>query len=230
MDPAERVAVEAKAAQERIGPMIRRTYLARSRWLSELTGADVLLKLENLQVTGSFKIRGAFNALLSAPERQRRRGVVAASTGNHGAATAHAAAMLGVPCEVVVPSGASKTKTALIQRAGATLVDGGESIVGCELYGRTRSQEIGALYVPPYNDWAVVAGQATAGLEIVEDAGEPCDAVYVPVGGGGLMAGVGSAVRRHWPDARVVGCSPTVSAAMAESVAAGQIVEDDGLP
>lgn len=230
MDGPDRVAADAEAAAQRVGPLIRRTYLARSEWLSELTGADVLLKLENLQLTGAFKIRGALNALLSLPEEQRRRGVVAASTGNHGAATAHAAALLGVPCEVVVPSTASPAKTALIKRAGATLVDGGANILGCELFGRTRSEETGAHYVPPYNDWSVVAGQATAGVEFVEDAGEPCDVVYVPVGGGGLIAGVGSVVKRHWPDAQVVGCSPAVTAVMAESVVAGHIVDDDGLP
>lgn len=230
MDGPERVAADAETAAQRLAPLVRRTYLARSAWLSELTGAEVLLKLENLQLTGSFKVRGALSALLSLPEQQRRRGVVAASTGNHGAGTAYAAALLGVPCEVVVPSTASPAKTALIERAGATLIDGGASVVGCELRGRTRSEESGALYVPPYNDWSVVAGQATAGLETVEDAGEPCDVVYVPVGGGGLVAGVGSVVKRHWPHARVVGCSPAVTAAMAESVAAGHIVEDDGKP
>lgn len=217
------------AAERRIRPHVRETLLVHSLALSEGIGADVWLKCENLQVTGSFKVRGATNCLLLLPEEARRRGVVAASSGNHGIAVAHAGRALGIPVTVYVPEGASPVKTAAMRRLGATVVSFGTDGLDTEVEARRRADAGGLAYVSPYNDQAVVAGQGTIGVELLRQVPD-VDAIVVAVGGGGLIGGIATILKRHRPGIRVVGAQPTNSRVMAESVRAGHVLDLPSLP
>ena len=220
---------EIRRAHERIRPHIRRTYLQRSDWLSALGGADVYLKLENLQVTGSFKARGATNKLLSLSAAERARGVVTASTGNHGAAVAHAAQSLGCQALVFCPLDADPSKVAAIERRGATVRRQGHDCVEVERRARAYALAEGLTYVPPYNDVAVVAGQGTVALELLSQLPE-VDAVFASVGGGGLISGIAAFAKAERPSVRVVGCTPANSQVMLQSVAAGEVLDLPSLP
>lgn len=223
---------DAHRAHEELRPHVRETALHASSSVGRERGARVLFKLESLQVTGSFKFRGALNKMLAVPPRERSRGVVTASTGNHGAAVAHAAELLEAPARVFVPESAADSKLLRIRRAGAEITAVAGDPLEAELAASEYARENDLVYVPPYNDPAVVAGQATVGLEIARQsvsAGGP-DAVFVPVGGGGLAAGVAAAVKSAWPEARVIGCSPENSPAMIRAVEAGHVVDVRGLP
>lgn len=223
------LAGEVLLAEARIRPYIRETPLAESLALSELAGGRALLKLENLQHTGSFKARGALNVLLALPPEVLARGVVAASSGNHGAAVAFAARALGARALVFVPQGASPVKLAAMRRLGAEVVAHGDDTLDAEVFARAYAAERGMAYVSPYNDLLVVAGQGTVGVEIARQV-ERLDAVVVAVGGGGLIAGVAAHLRAAWPGVRVIGAQPANSAVLAESVRAGRIVELPSLP
>jgi threonine dehydratase len=180
------------------------------------------LKLENRQHTGSFKIRGAASAITAGePPRE----VLAASTGNHGLAVAAVARALKLPCRVFVPAAAATAKLALLREAGVELVEVDGDPLLAELAAReTAERTPGALLVPPYNDPHVILGQATLGLELLEDLPQPPQALFVAVGGGGLISGITLAVRSRWPHCRIVGCLPSASPAMADAVAAGRVV------
>jgi threonine dehydratase len=191
-------------ARGRLAGAIYRTPCPYSQTLSELTGARCHLKLENLQMTGSFKERGAANLLLQLDETERRRGVVAASAGNHGLAVAFHASRLGIPATIVIPSHAPLVKATSARRHGADVVLHGANYD--EAYERARELEAerGAVFVHPFDDARVVAGQGTLGLELLEQV-DALDAVIVPVGGGGLIAGVALALKARRPDVRVIG-------------------------
>ncbi|MDX1503145.1 MAG: pyridoxal-phosphate dependent enzyme, partial [Thermoanaerobaculia bacterium] len=221
--PAELASAVAAAAR-RLAPWVVETPLLPAPDLSERTGATVVLKAENLQHTGSFKVRGAFHRLLALGDAERRRGVVAASTGNHGAAVAYAAGRLGVAAEVFVPAAARPGKVAAIERHGPRVRRVEGDPVCAELAARRHAEERGMTYLSPYNDPLVVAGQGTVGVEIGRTLPR-VDEVYVAVGGGGLISGVAAWLRAERPGTRVVGCSPAASPVMQESVAAGGIVE-----
>ncbi len=212
-----------RAAAVRIRPHVRETPVERSR---ALEGANhvVYLKLENIQHTGSFKLRGAFNKLLCLTPDQRNRGVVAASSGNHGAAVAWAADALGIRAEVFVPEQASGAKIAAIRRLGATVTLFGTDGLDTELHAREVAGARGCEYVSPYNDLEIMAGQGTLGSELQHQL-PGLDTIFVAVGGGGLIAGVAADLRAKWPNVRVVGCVPEASPVMARSVAAGSIVD-----
>jgi threonine dehydratase len=186
-------------------------------------GVTRALKLELLQRTGSFKVRGAA-AALSAGERPRA--VVAASTGNHGLAVAAVAAALGLPCRVFVPATAAPAKLARLRAAaGVEVVEVEGDPLLAELAARDAAAgEPGTLLVPPYNDANVVLGQATLGLELLDQLETAPDALFAAVGGGGLISGIALAVRARWPGCRIVGCLPAASPAMASAVAAGRVV------
>jgi threonine dehydratase len=210
-----RAAVETR---ERIAAFVDRT---------PLFGADDgrrLLKLESLQRTGSFKIRGAASAITAAG---RPREIVAASTGNHGLAVAAVARTLEIPCRIFVPATAAGAKLARLRQAGVELVSVDGDPLRAELAAREACDgRDGVLLVPPYNDRQVVLGQATLGLELLDDlGGEAPDAVFAAVGGGGLIAGLALALRTRWPRCRIVGCLPAASPAMAEAVAAGAVLD-----
>ena len=211
-------------AANRIASYIRETPLDYSPYFSELTGANVYLKLENLQHTGSFKLRGAFNKLLSLSEEDREAGGVAASSGNHGAAIAHAMNKLGVTGTIFVPEQTSPTKVEAIKRAGGDVRFFGTDGLDTELHAREFAEENGMVYLSPYNDPDVIAGQGTCGVEIAQQLAD-VDAVFIAVGGGGLISGVGSFLKSVNPSLDVVACQPAASAVMTESVKAGKIVD-----
>ena len=223
------VAAEVERAEARIRPYTRETYLQRSDYLSALGGADVRCKLENLQHTGSFKARGAMNKMLTLSADERRRGVITASTGNHGAAVARSARQVGMACTVVVPHDASRSKLAAIARLGATVRLHGDDCVESERFARHWGAEHGVAYVSPYNDPLVVAGQGTVGLELHRQL-EEVDSVFVAVGSGGLISGTAGYLKAQRPDVRFIGCSPANSAVMMESVKAGRILDLPSLP
>jgi threonine dehydratase len=217
-----------EAAQRRIAGHVMRTPLVPSPSLSFRFDAPVLLKLEQRQETGSFKLRGATNALLSLPPEARARGVAAASTGNHGRALAHAAAKLGVRCIVCMSSLVPANKVEAIRTLGAEIRIVGRSQDDAQAeVDRLMVQNFAA--VPPFDDPNVIAGQGTIGLEIVEDLPE-VELVLVPVSGGGLAAGIAAAVKAKRPQARIIGVSMERGAAMHASLAAGQPVLVEEVP
>ena len=218
------LAQDIALAHSAIAPYVRRTPLHDSSLLSELTAARVYLKLENLQHTGSFKLRGAINKLLSLSPEQRRRGIVAASSGNHGAAVAYGCRLLGIVGTVFVPEHASPAKLAAMRRFGVEVRLFGDDGLLSEQEARRYAGQQGLVYISPYNDLAVVAGQGTVGLEIAEQLPD-VEVVLVAVGGGGLIAGVAAALKAHHPRVQVVGCLPQNSPVMAASVARGAIVD-----
>lgn len=219
------------AAARRIEPHVCRTPLLHSAPMSERVGAQIAIKAEHRQLTGSFKLRGALNKVLGLTESDRARGIVTASSGNHGIATAVAARIAQVGCTVYLPTGASPAKVAAIAGHGAevVMVDDTDPY-RAEVEARAGAASTGRTYVSPYNDAAVVAGQGTVGREIDAQAAsvfgrDAVDAVVVAVGGGGLISGVATWLATHRPGTLVIGASPGNDAAMAASVAAGRVVD-----
>lgn len=223
------LAAEIVAAERLIRPYVRETPLEPAYQLSAETGVEVLLKLENTQHTGSFKVRGALNALLCLTAEERARGVTAASSGNHGAALAYGMRQLGIGGFIFVPDDASSAKVAAIRAYGAEVRHYGDDCLVTELYARRYAEERGMHYISPYNDTRVVAGQGTIGVELERQAGA-LDAVFIAVGGGGLAGGTAAYLKQRMPGLNVVGCQPERSAVMMESVRAGRIVELPDLP
>ncbi len=214
------------AARGRIHHWIRETPLAYSPFLSEFCQGEVWLKLENLQLTGSFKIRGALNKLLQLSEDERRRGVVTASSGNHAQGVGYTARKLGVEATIIVPKNTPEVKLEAIRRYGVELVVHGEEYMDAERSARSMEREEGKTFVSPYNDLDIIAGQGTIGLEMVEAQPE-LDVVVVPVGGGGLISGVGCAFKAALSEVEVLGVQSVASPVMAESIRQGHIVEMD---
>ena len=224
-----KIAANSRSALARIAEFVDRTPLRRSAALSDELGADVYCKLENRQVTGSFKLRGAVNRLLTLDEEQRMRACVAASSGNHGAAVACAAHELGVAAIVFVPEQTSTVKVDKIRSYGGDVRFFGTDGLDTELHARTYAEENGLFYLSPYNDPEVIAGQGSIGVEILEDLPD-VDAVFVAVGGGGLIGGVGSVLKDHDTNIRVYGCQPLASPVMARSIEAGRIIDMASAP
>ena len=216
-------------AMERIQPYIRQTMLDPSTYYSQRTGADVYFKCENLQHTGSFKVRGALNKILSLNEEERRRGIVTASTGNHGAACAYALQQIGARGIVFVPETAVETKLAAIRRRGAEIRTFGLDSIETEKHAREFAIAHGMTYVPPYNDPLVVAGQGTIAVELLHQLPN-INAVFISVGGGGLIGGIASLLKLARLDIEVFGCSPENSQVMAQSILAGEILDLPSLP
>ncbi len=223
------VAQEVRRAEARIRPYIRETYLERSSFFSETTGAEVFLKMEHLQHTGSFKVRGALNKVLALPSEQRERGVVAASTGNHGAAVAYACAAVETRGLVFVPENADPGKVEAVRRLGASVRMHGVDCLDAEVEARRFAEAHDLAYVSPYNDPDVVAGQGTLGVELARQL-DAFDAVFAALGGGGLIAGLAGYLKSVRPDIRVVGCSPENSPVMIRSVEAGRILDLPSAP
>jgi len=217
------------AAQRRIEQHVRHTPLEHSDVLSQLTGANIFLKLENLQVTGSFKARGAFNRLLAMSGDEQARGYVTASSGNHGAAVAYAARQLGVHGITFVPEGASPLKIDNIRRLGGTVETYGPEGGATEVHARAYAEQRGMTYISPYNDSLVIAGQGTIGAELASRL-QAIDAIVASVGGGGLISGTAGYLKTQHPSVQAIGVSPEASMAMAASVRAGRIIETEHRP
>ena len=223
------VVAAATAAAQRITALVERTPLDRSAEFSELSGADVYLKRENRQTTGSFKIRGASNRLATLTDEQRERGCVAASSGNHGAAVACAMQRLDVSGVIFVPEQTSTAKVDAIRGYGGNVQFFGTDGLDTEQHARSYAAENNMFYLSPYNDHEVIAGQGTCGIEIQEQLPD-VDAIFIAVGGGGLTAGVASVLKASNPDVVVYGCQPEASAVMARSIEAGEILDLPSAP
>ena len=218
------------AAERRIRPYVIETPVARSAWLSASSGAEVYLKLENLQETGAFKPRGATHKLLSLTPAQAARGVVTASSGgNHALAVAATGAKLGIAIEVFVPSTIDPVRREKIETFGARvqLVDGDPLLA--EQTARRESERSGREYASPYNDPAVIAGQGTIAVELLRQLPN-LDAVFVAVGGGGLIGGIGAHLKVASPRTEVIACWPRNSRALYECIRAGRIIDVDEQP
>ena len=215
---------EVLEAEDRIRLHIRQTLLEPSLWLSQQAGCEVYLKLENLQVTSSFKFRGALNKILSLGEEERRRGIVTASSGNHGSAVAYLLRKLGLAGSIYIPQTASSAKVETLRAYNADVMVVGTDGVEAERAARQVADEEGKVYISPYNDPQIIGGQGTIGLEL-ESQLEGIDAVFCPVGGGGLAAGIAGYLKSSDAQIQFVGCQPRNSAVMYESVKAGSIVD-----
>ena len=211
-------------AHEAIRPQVPVAPLEHSHSLSAAFGCEVLLKCEHLQPTGSFKIRGATNKIRMNGVEARRSGVTTASTGNHGQAVAWAGARAGVQVTVCVSACAARQKVDAIRALGAELVVVEGPPIEAELRARRLAAEQGRIYISPYNDLEVMAGQGTLGMELVEQAPE-LDAVFIAVGGGGLIGGVGTALMNLRRQTRVVGVWPENSPCLLRALEAGRIVD-----
>ncbi len=211
------------AAKRRLGPWVRRTPTEPSSFLSALTGGEVFLKLENRQLTGSFKIRGASNKLAMLSLERRKRGVVAASSGNHAQGVGYAARQLGVKATIVVPENTPNVKRDAIRALGAELIVHGDEYMEAERLAQAMAKDRGLPFLSPYNDEELISGQGTVGLEMVEDVPD-LDYVLVPVSGGGLISGVAT-VFKVAKTAKVIGVQAVNSPVMHESIKAGRIVD-----
>ena len=220
---------EVHIAENRIRSYIRETALDFSLPLSKITNTNVYLKCENLQYTGAFKIRGAFNKLLSLSPSQRQKGVVTASSGNHGAAVAFGLNKLNIPGIVFVPENASSTKVDNICNYEVPLESYATDCMQTEIYALEYAKQHNMIYVSPYNDLQVIAGQGTIALEITRQMNE-VDFLLVPIGGGGLISGIAGYIKSVSPKTKVIGCLPENSPVMAESIKAGKIIDMETLP
>ncbi len=208
---------DVRAAAARIAGAVERTPFLRSRTLSQLTGAEVWLKFENLQFTASFKERGALNKLLTLSPAERARGVIAMSAGNHAQGVAYHAARLGVRAVIVMPRGTPNTKVKNTQVHGAEVLLEGDTLAEAAERARERAAREGLTFIHPYDDPAVIAGQGTIALEMLAEVPE-LDRLLVPIGGGGLVAGIATAARALRPQIRVFGVESKTYCAMYQRV------------
>jgi len=226
---AQDVVAAASEAADRISELVTTTPLDYSSEFSAQSGAEVYLKRENRQVTGSFKIRGASNRLATLTDAQRERGCVAASSGNHGAAVACAMQRMAVDGVIFVPEQTSAAKVDAIRSYEGNVQFFGTDGLDTEQHARRYAEQNQMFYLSPYNDPEVIAGQGTCGIEIREQLPD-VDAVFIAVGGGGLAAGVASVLKAHNPDVVVYGCQPEASPVMVRSIAAGEILDLPSAP
>ncbi|HEY2018777.1 MAG TPA: threonine/serine dehydratase [Bryobacteraceae bacterium] len=211
------------AAWQRIQPVVRETPLEESAALSE-AGANVLLKLEHLQRTGSFKFRGASNKIALLSPQQADAGVMAASNGNHGLGVAAAARARGIDAEIYVSTQVSPVKARQIERQSARIHSAGDDPLAAELAARQAAEESGRVFISPYNDADVIAGQGTIAVELHRQLSR-IDAVFVAVGGGGLIGGIGAYLKAVSPETEIVGCWPENSPVLRDCLKAGRIVD-----
>ena len=220
---------DVRDAARRLEGVAHHTPLRRSAELSRVAGTDVWLKLESEQVTGSFKIRGAYNAMALLPADERSRGVVASSAGNHGQGVAEAARVFGIPATIFVPSTAPDVKKAGMRARGARVDDSAPHYDAAASLAHDFARREGIPYIDPCAGDALLAGQGTVGAEILGDLPDLATLV-VSVGGGGLLGGMGAYVREMRPGTRIIGAQSTETAAMARSLEAGHLVEIPDVP
>ena len=214
---------DIREAQGRISGETIRTPLVLGAAASDRAGCPVYLKLENFQRTGSFKVRGALNTVMSVTPGERAKGLICASSGNHGLGVAYAARRFGSQCTVVLPENPNPLKRSFLQKLGAHIVEFGTNSDMQWEKVQQLSHEYGYTQVHPFSDPEIIAGQGTIGLEILEDLAE-VDEIYVPIGGGGLISGIALAIKELNPQVRVYGVEPERSNAIAESVREGKPV------
>lgn len=210
------------SAHQQLRPQVRVTPLERSVLLSQQLGCELYLKCDHLQPTGSFKFRGASNKLRLLSDEQRQRGVIAASSGNHGQAMALAGKLMGVEVKVYAPETAAAIKLDTIRALGAQVELVAGDALNAEQAGEKAAQEQGKVYVSPYNDEQVIAGQGTCGMELVEQQPD-LDAVFVAVGGGGYISGIGSVLQQLSPKTQLIACWPENATSMYSALEASHI-------
>ncbi|WAH38917.1 threonine ammonia-lyase [Alicyclobacillus dauci] len=213
---------DIKQARQRLHGVIQETPLDYSATFSRFSDNEIYLKLENLQKTGSFKLRGAFNKIATLSDAERARGVIAASAGNHAQGVAYAARDVGAPCTIVMPEGASLAKISATQRYGAKVVLSGNSYDDAYGHARELSQEHGYTYVHAFDDPAIISGQGTIGLEILDQLPQ-VNAIVIPMGGGGLAAGIALAVKTLRPDVKIYGVEASAVASFRHALDAGHL-------
>lgn len=220
---------EVQIAESLIRPHIRETPLEYSPFLSTLSGCQVYLKLESIQITGSFKLRGALNKILSLSDQQKKPGIITASSGNHGAAFAYILNKFNIKGTIFLPENASSSKIDYLRLFGANIKQYGSDCVLAEEEARKSAEKKDLIYISPYNDIKIIGGQGTIGIELERQI-KKIDAVLCPVGGGGLISGVGGYLKSKNPKLKIIGCQPENSAVMYKSIKAGQIVDIPSLP
>jgi threonine dehydratase len=220
--------LEAASRLGRSG-LIYQTPLARCEPLSARLGLELYQKLELFQNTGSFKLRGATNKLLTLTGEERARGIITASAGNHALGVAHASRHLGIKATIVVPKEASAAKVEALRRYPVTLILEGDNYDAAELYARQLEKERGLVFVSAYNDPQVIAGQGTLALEVLQALPDAA-VLLVPVGGGGLVSGIGLWAKTVAPNIKLIGVQSEASPAMHAALAAGKIVPAPDLP
>ena len=213
-----------KILKARVYEVARETPLELAPKLSARLGSEVWLKREDLQPVFSFKLRGAYNKLASLDDSDRARGVIASSAGNHAQGVALAARQLGIRALIVMPETAPRIKVDAVERLGAEVVLAGESYDGAKERADALAAERGMVFIPPFDDEHIIAGQGTVGMEIVRQQGEPFDAIFVEVGGGGLIAGIAAYIKALWPQTRIVGVEPHDTPTLHAALAAGERV------
>jgi threonine dehydratase len=214
---------DIRAAAERIAPFAQRTPIATCSTLDRMAGGALFFKCEHLQKAGAFKFRGACNAVLCLPPQIAAQGVATHSSGNHAGALALAAKLRGIPAHVVMPRDASPVKRRAVEEYGGRVVECAPTLAARETTAAAVQAETGAVLIPPYNHAGVIAGQGTTALELLEQAPN-LDAVVMPVGGGGLMAGITLAVKAIAPNVRVFAAEPVGADDAARSKAAGTLL------
>lgn len=220
---------DVTAAHARIRDRVRHTPMMRATQMrNALDGLDVTLKVESLQVTGSFKARGAMNKVMTLPQEQIAKGLVTASGGNHGLAMARTGFVAGVKTTIFLPSSVVPDKVAKLRGWNADVQIVGSVFDEANEAALAFARETGAAYVHPFSDPLVVAGQGTVGLEILQDMPD-CDTVLIAIGGGGLITGVATAMKAMKPGTRIIGIEPTGSPTMKASLDAGQVVSLDAV-
>ncbi|HUW13106.1 MAG TPA: threonine/serine dehydratase, partial [Anaerolineae bacterium] len=212
------------AARQRIASIVTRTPLIHSAWLSERVDHPVYLKLECLQETGSFKLRGAANKLLSLTTEEKSRGVITVSTGNHGRAVSYVARLLGIRAVVCMSQQVPANKVEAIERLGGEVVVAGGSYDEAEAHSLAMQKQEGLTMIDPFDDPLVIAGQGTIGLELLEDLPQ-LDSAVIPLSGGGLFSGIALALKTADPGIHITGVSMERGPAMVESLRAGRVVE-----
>ena len=225
----EEVRKETLIAEEKIRKYIRETPIEHSPYLSQLGSCSVYLKCENLQLTGSFKLRGAVNKLLSFSKQELEKGLMTASSGNHGAAFAWLMKKFDLKGTIILPETTAPTKIESLLLYGVEIKQVGDDCIKAERFARKTAQTQGLSYIPPYNDPQIIGGQGTIGIELTRQV-PGVDCVVVPVGGGGLISGIAGYLKSRNPDIEILGCQPENSAVMYASIKAGQILDLDSKP
>jgi threonine dehydratase len=215
---------EALKAKKRISKYIRETPVEYSPYLSQSGRCHVYLKLENFQLTGSFKLRGAMNKLLSLNKKEKEKGVVSASSGNHGVAFAHGLKALGFKGIIYLPENASRAKIKALRNYDIDMKFYGYDCVKAESFAREIAEKHNQIFISPYNDPKIIGGQATVGIELAIQL-KKIDAILVPVGGGGLISGIAGYPKTIDKNIEIIGCQPENSPVMYGSIRAGKIIE-----
>ncbi|MFD0767856.1 threonine ammonia-lyase [Bacillus sp. CGMCC 1.60114] len=217
------------AAHEKMKGIVHTTPLDYSSTFSELSHNEIYLKLENLQKTGSFKVRGSYNKMTSLSKEELQKGVVAASAGNHAQGVAYSSNMLGIPCTIVMPKGAPLSKILATKRYGANVELQGNVFDEALAYALDLKERTGATFVHPFDDELVIAGQGTVGLEILQQL-DDVDAVICPIGGGGLIAGVAMAIKEQKPSVKIYGVQALACPSMKRSLTEKQRITVESTP